>query len=276
MTIAGPTSTVLGAVAEGSAAASHMLSKLRHDPAAIAVTRAVPVVLVLMFGYLLGSAIPVPGRGNYREFLVPGLMAMLAFNVTSAMVMMARDSGRGVVDRFRSLPITRVAIPFGQATAQAANLAGLAVSAGLIAVAGCLLAGRLLLPEAGINPAHGYALVSLDDGPTLRAATGSVLYLALIALLSLGVATAIRDTAASIGAMLALLYLPPIAAQVVQDPTWRQHLEQIAPTTAGLAIQATTDAHSQPIGPWAGLGVLAAWTAGALLIAGVLLRARDA
>lgn len=160
--------------------------------------------------------------------------------------------------------------------AKAANLAGLTVPAGLIAVAGCLLAGRLLLPDAGINPAHGYALISLDDGPTLRAATGSVIYLALIALLSLGVATAIRDTAASIGAMLGLLYLPPIAAQVVQDPTWRQHLEQIAPTTAGLAIQATTEVHNQPIGPWAGLGVLAAWTAIALLIAAVLLKARDA
>ena len=160
--------------------------------------------------------------------------------------------------------------------AKAANLAGLTVPAGLIAVAGCLLAGRLLLPEAGINPAHGYALISLDDGPTLRAATGSVIYLALIALLSLGVAAAIRDTAASIGAMLGLLYLPPIAAQIVQDPTWRQHLEQIAPTTAGLAIQATTEVHNQPIGPWAGLGVLAAWTAIALLIAAVLLKARDA
>ena len=160
--------------------------------------------------------------------------------------------------------------------AKAANLAGLTVPAGLIAVAGCLLAGRLLLPEAGINPAHGYALISLDDGPTLRAATGSVIYLALIALLSLGVATAIRDTAASIGAMLGLLYLPPIAAQIVQDPTWRQHLEQIAPTPAGLAIQATTEVHNQPIGPWAGLGVLAAWTAIALLIAAVLLKARDA
>jgi ABC-2 type transport system permease protein len=160
--------------------------------------------------------------------------------------------------------------------AKAANLAGLTLPVGLIAVAGCLLAGRLLLPGAGINPAHGYALISLEHGSTLRAAAGSVLYLALIALLSLGIATAIRDTAASVGAALGLLYLPPIAAQLVQDPTWRRHLEQIAPTTAGLAIQATTNLHSQPIDPWAGLGVLAAWAAGALLIAGVLLRLRDA
>jgi ABC-2 type transport system permease protein len=160
--------------------------------------------------------------------------------------------------------------------AKAANLAGLTLPVGLIAVAGCLLVGRLLLPDAGINPAHGYALVSLDHGPTLRAAAGSVLYLVLITLLSLGVATAIRDTGASIGAMLGLLYLPPIAAQLVQDPTWRRHLEQIAPMTAGLAIQATTNLHSQPIAPWAGLGVLAAWVIASLLAGGLLLKLRDA
>jgi ABC-2 type transport system permease protein len=160
--------------------------------------------------------------------------------------------------------------------AKAANLAGLTLPVGLIAVAGCLLAGRLLLPDAGINPAHGYALVSLDHGPTLRAAAGSVLYLVLITLLSLGVATAIRDTGASIGAMLGLLYLPPIAAQLVQDPSWRRHLEQIAPMTAGLAIQATTNLHSQPIAPWAGLGVLAAWVIATLLAGGLLLKLRDA
>jgi ABC-2 type transport system permease protein len=46
--------------------------------------------------------------------------------------------------------------------------------------------------------------------------------------------------------------------------------------TAGLAIQATTGLNSQPISPWAGLGVLAAWAVGALLLGGALLRLRDA
>jgi ABC-2 type transport system permease protein len=45
---------------------------------------------------------------------------------------------------------------------------------------------------------------------------------------------------------------------------------------AGLAIQATTDLRSLPISPWAGLGVLAAWTAAALLTGALLLRLRDA
>ena len=73
-----------------------------------------------------------------------------------------------------------------------------------------MLAGRLLLPGNGFTTAHGYPLLSLGDGPTLRAAAGSVLYLALIALLSLGIATPVRDSAAAIGVVLGLLYLFPI------------------------------------------------------------------
>jgi ABC-2 type transport system permease protein len=160
-------------------------------------------------------------------------------------------------------------------SAKATNVAGLAFVSGLVAIAGCLVAGRIILPNDWLNPAHGYALVSITHGPTLRAAAGSVIYLVLIALLSLGVATAIRDTAVSIGAVLGLLYLPLVLAQAVSDPLQR-HLEQIAPMTAGLAIQATTNLGSLPIAPWSGLGVLAAWAAASLLVGGLLLRLRDA
>ena len=159
--------------------------------------------------------------------------------------------------------------------AKAANLAGLNLAAGILAVAGCLIAGRLMLPGAGFDAAHGYPLVSITHGATLRAAAGSVLYLVLIALMALGIATAIRDTAVSIGAMLALLDLPPLLAQLLSEPL-RRHIQQIAPMTAGLAIQATTNLRSQPIAPWTGLGVLAAWAIASLVIGGTLLRLRDA
>lgn len=159
--------------------------------------------------------------------------------------------------------------------AKAVNVAGLTLVVGVIAVAGCLVAGRLILPGAGFDPAHRYALVSFTQSSTLRAAIGSVLYLVLIALLALGAATAIRDTAVSIGAVLALLYLPPLLAQVISEPL-RRHLQQIAPMTAGLAIQSTTNLRSLPIAPWVGLSVLAAWAGASLLIGGMLLRLRDA
>jgi ABC-2 type transport system permease protein len=103
-----------------------------------------------------------------------------------------------------------------------------------------------------------------------------VLYLALIGLLSLGVATAVREAAVAIGIVLGLLYLFPILGQVVGSPDWHRHLDQIAPMTAGLAIQASTGLRGLPIGPWAGLGVLAAWAAAALLAGGLMLRLRDA
>jgi ABC-2 type transport system permease protein len=159
--------------------------------------------------------------------------------------------------------------------AKAVNVVGLALLTSIPAVACSLIAGRLLLPDAGLSPAHGYALISIAYGPTLRAAFGSVLYLGLIALLSLGIGTVLRDTAVSTGTVLALLYLPPLLAQLVSGP-WRRHIEQIAPMTAGLAIQATQNIRSLPISPWTGLGVLAAWAAGTLLVGLAVLKARDA
>jgi ABC-2 type transport system permease protein len=160
-------------------------------------------------------------------------------------------------------------------TAKAANLAGLTVSAGVIGVAGCLVIGRVMLPADGLDRAHGYALVSIGSAPTVRAAAGTVIYLALIALLSLGVATLTRDTAVSIGALVALLYMPPLLAHIVGGALGR-HIRQTAPMTAGLAVQATTQLRGAPIQPWAGLGVLAGWAAGSLLLAATILRIRDA
>jgi ABC-2 type transport system permease protein len=160
--------------------------------------------------------------------------------------------------------------------AKAAVLVSVVLPAGTVAVLGSVLAGRLLLAGNGFTPANGHALLSLADGPTLRAAAGSVLYLVLIALLSLGVATAVREPATAIGVILGLLYLFPIVTQVVSDPDWHRRLQQIAPMTAGLTIQATTDLRNLPIGPWTGLGVLGGWAVSALLAGGSLLHRRDA
>ncbi|MGH3159736.1 MAG: ABC transporter permease, partial [Streptosporangiaceae bacterium] len=94
--------------------------------------------------------------------------------------------------------------------------------------------------------------------------------------LSLGVAALVRESAVAIGIVLALLYLfPVIAAAAGADPSWQRHLEQIGPMEAGLAIEATANLRSLPIGPWAGLGVLAAWAGGALLLGALSVRLRD-
>ena len=151
--------------------------------------------------------------------------------------------------------------------AKAVVLIGPVVLAGCLAVVGSLAAGWLLQPDP--------AMV-LSDGSTLRAAAGSVLYLALIAIFSLGVAAMVRSSAAAIGIVLAVLFVLPILAAVITDPDWQRHLEQIAPSSAGLTIQATTNLESLAISPWSGLGVLGLWAAGALLGGGIVLQLRDA
>jgi ABC-2 type transport system permease protein len=160
--------------------------------------------------------------------------------------------------------------------AKAVVVTGWAAAAGTAAVLGSVLAGRLILPGRGLSAANGYVPVSLGDGPDLRAATGSVLYLALIALLALGITTAVRDSAVGIGLMLGVLYLFPIVSSVIPDQVLSRHLEQIAPMTAGLYIQVTAGVRGLPLAPWQGLGVLAAWAAGAMAAGGLLLRLRDA
>ena len=159
--------------------------------------------------------------------------------------------------------------------AKAVVLSALTLAAGAAGVLASMLAGRLVLPGRGFTPLHGYPPLSLTSAPDLRAAAGSVLYLSLIALLALGVAAAVRDSAVSIGLVLALLYLFPVIASAL-NPHWSRHLEQIGPMSAGLSIQATAGLRSLPLAPWQGLGVLALWTAGALLIGAAALRLRDA
>jgi ABC-2 type transport system permease protein len=173
--------------------------------------------------------------------------------------------------------ITLAATPARTAVLVAKGIivAGLTLAAGAVAVLGSVLAGQFILPGHGFTAAHGFAAFSLSDGRVLRAAVGSVFYLALVALLSLGIATAVRDSAVAIGVVLGLLYLAPIVG-LIAGPNLDRHLEQIAPMPAGLAIEATTNLQALAISPWAGLGVLAAWAAGALLAGGLTLRLRDA
>ncbi|WP_107081750.1 ABC transporter permease subunit [Streptomyces sp. SBT349] len=160
--------------------------------------------------------------------------------------------------------------------AKAAVVAGAVAVAGVAAVLGSLAAGRSILPGNGFTAANGHPPPSLADGPVLRAAVGTVLFLVLVALLALGAGAVIRDTAGAVTVVLGLLYVVPALALLVGDARWQERLEKVTPMPAGLAVQATTGLDRLPVGPWAGLAVLACWAAGALALGGALLAARDA
>ena len=249
-------------------------TKLRTAPGTIGLLIAA-VALTVAVSAAAAAATRCPAAGCAEDPAKVSLTGVYLGQVVVAVVAVLAISGEYSSGMIRT---TLAAMPrrITVLAAKAALVTGLTLVTGTLAILGSLLAGRLILPGHDFTAAHGFAPLPLADGPVLRAAAGSVLYLALIALLSLGAATAVRDSAVAIGIVLGLLYLFPIVAGVVSDSHVQRHLQQIAPMTAGLDIQATTGLRSLPLSPWAGLGVLAAWAAGALLIGGLLLRLRDA
>jgi ABC-2 type transport system permease protein len=248
-------------------------TKLRTAPGT-ALLLAACVLLTAGASGLAAAIVKCPGSctADTTRLSLTGVMLGQATVATLAVLAMSSEYGTGMIR------VTLAAMPRRPVllAAKAAVVTGVVLAAGAVAVGASLLAGRLLEPGNGFTARHGFAALSLAHGPTLRAAAGSVLYLALIALLSLGAATALRDAAAAITVVLGLLYIFPVLGTAILSPQWQQHIERWAPANAGLAIQATRNLGALPIGPWAGLGVLAAWTAAALLAGGLLLRLRDA
>ncbi|MFG2562599.1 ABC transporter permease subunit [Streptomyces sp. NPDC048496] len=189
-----------------------------------------------------------------------------------AVLMVGNEYSTGMMRTTIAAVPRRLTVLLSKATV----LSAVILVAGAVGVLGSLLIGGLVQPGRGFTEAHGYPGMSLNNGPMLRAAVGSVLYLALVGLLSLGMALIVRSSATAIGIVLGLLFFFPILTQVITDPDWQRFLQQIAPMTAGLSVQTTIGVDQLPIGPWEGLGVLALWALGALTAGGMLLRSRDA
>ncbi|MFI7274430.1 ABC transporter permease [Streptomyces sp. MS19] len=75
-------------------------------PGALVAELAFPVLMLVMFVYFLGGGMAVEGGGGYEEFVVPGVLALtMAFGLEGTVVALTRDIQRGLLDRFRSLPI---------------------------------------------------------------------------------------------------------------------------------------------------------------------------
>ena len=89
-----------------------------HEPQIIVWGLVFPVVFVLLFAYVFGSAIVVPGGGSYREFLMPGMFAQtMAFGIGETLAAVQADTEKGVTDRFRSMPMAPSAVVVGRCIA---------------------------------------------------------------------------------------------------------------------------------------------------------------
>ena len=248
-------------------------TKLRTLPGAPGLLAGIVASTVAVSGAAT-AAVTCPSGGcdiDPARTSLTGIYLSQAVAAILGVLVISSEYSTGMISvTFAAMP-SRTTVLAGKAVV----VTGLVLAAGIIAVAGSLLTGRILLSSHGFTPSHGYPALTPTDGPVMRAAAGTVLYLALIALLSLGIATTIRDPAPAIGTVLGLLYLDPIVAAVLHSTHWHNTIERYAPMTAGLTIQATTGLGGLPISPWAGLGVLATWATAALITGGLLLRLRD-
>jgi ABC-2 type transport system permease protein len=102
------------AFADGAVVAKRNLIKIRRVPDILIFTTASPIMFVLLFGYVFGSSIHLPGV-NYREFLIGGVFVQtVVFGAGFTGSGLAEDMTKGIIDRFRSLPMARSAVLMGR------------------------------------------------------------------------------------------------------------------------------------------------------------------
>lgn len=201
---------------------------------------------------------------DVTELTLTGVLIGQAAIIALAVLFVTAEYRRGM------LRTTFAASPRrGRALAAKAAVAGLAsLAAGLAAAFGSmLLAGP-------VQRSHGLSPPPLSDGAVLRAVLGTAALLAVVAVFSLAVAVIVRRSAPAITIVLLLLLAPQIVATGLPLSAARW-LERLTPA-AGFAIQETVTRFDRTIDPWAGFGVLCAYTAAALAAALWLVRRRDA
>ena len=134
----------------------HLL-RLKHAPGLIVGSLMFPLAFVVLFGFVFGSAIPIDGGVNYREYLIPGLMVMTIFTgIMATMIAVAKDNTLGVMDRFRSMPVARSSILIGQTLA---DLISTTVVLGFMMVCGLVVGWRVHTGLLSFLAAYGVLLL---------------------------------------------------------------------------------------------------------------------
>ncbi|HYN93010.1 MAG TPA: ABC transporter permease [Pilimelia sp.] len=128
------------AVADGWTVTRRDLAHWARQPGQLAIGLLFPVLTALMFAFLFGGAMTVPGGGDYREFLLPGMFAMtMAFGVEATFIAVGTDAAKGVTDRFRSMPMAGSAVVAGRC---AADMLHSTVALGIMVACGLLIGWR--------------------------------------------------------------------------------------------------------------------------------------
>jgi ABC-2 type transport system permease protein len=131
------------------------LVHMKRQPEALSDATIQPIMFVLLFAYVFGGAIDVPGEGNYREFLMGGIFAQtIVFSAFGVAMALANDRKNQAVDRFRALPIARGAVLGGHAIA---NLFKALLPIVIMSLCGLAIGWRI--HDGLVNAAFGYLLI---------------------------------------------------------------------------------------------------------------------
>ncbi|GAA1204401.1 ABC transporter permease [Pseudonocardia alaniniphila] len=194
------------AVVDAAVLTRRYLAHLRHQPAELAGAVGFPILLVLMFAFLLGGMMAVPGGGDYRQALLPGLFTMtMLFGLSATMIAVVTDAQRGITDRFRSMPMAPSAVLVGRA---AADMVTSAIALGVLLLVGLAVGWRSSGSPGAIVLAVGLLLL-------LRFALLWVgIYLGLL-VRSAGAVTAVQTLEFPVGFLSGLFVAPATMPAVV-------------------------------------------------------------
>jgi len=131
---------LLYAVADGHVIAKRNVIKIKRVPEVLVFVIISPIMFVLLFAYVFGSSIDIPG-GSYREFLIGGIFAQtVIFGATFTGAGIADDMQKGIINRFRSLPMSRSAVLIGRT---ASDVIYNVISLFIMALTGLLVGWRV-------------------------------------------------------------------------------------------------------------------------------------
>lgn len=134
-------SSLTWALADGAVIAKRNLIKILRVPEVLVFVLISPIMFVLLFAYVFGSAIDVPGDVSYREFLIAGIFAQtVVFGATFTGAGLAEDMQKGIINRFRSLPMSRSAVLVGRT---ASDIVYNVLSIAIMALTGLVVGWRI-------------------------------------------------------------------------------------------------------------------------------------
>ncbi|MEU6868395.1 ABC transporter permease subunit [Streptomyces sp. NPDC046876] len=187
------------------------------------------------------------------------MLGQLAILVFGAMVV-GSEYGSGMIRTSLAAVPRRESLMLGKVTVAT----GLALVVGLATAFLSFFIGQALLGDHGIG---------LGEENVLRAVFGAGLYMALLALFSIGVSMMLRNSAASICILIAFVLIVPIVLSVI-DAT--RKVAYYLPSQAGSAIMQTMPDADAPYSPWGGFGIMCLWALAAVLGGYLVLKKRDA